>query len=81
MKYDDLAKTKDLFDIEDLPNPINNIEMEGARKDYVTEENDIVDTLENKVVTSKKKAKKDKPKKSLSKKQKIISIIFSIKKR
>ena len=58
MKYDDLAKTQDLFDIEDLPNPINNIEMEGASKDYVTEENDLIDTLENQVIKDNKKDKK-----------------------
>ena len=83
MKYDDLAKTQDLFDIEDLPNPINNIEMEGASKDYVTEENDLIDTLENQVIKDNKKDKKkekttkkeDKEKKELSKKTKIIIIV------
>ncbi len=38
MKYDDLEKTQDLFDIEDVPNPILNIEMEGASKDNLTNE-------------------------------------------
>lgn len=39
MKYDDLEKTKELFEIdEDVPTPIENIEMEGINKDTVTDE-------------------------------------------
>lgn len=39
MKYDDLEKTKELFEIdEDVPTPIENIEMEGISKDTVTDE-------------------------------------------
>ncbi len=80
MKYDDLAKTKDLFDIDDVPNPINNIEMEGASKDYVTEENVAVDTLEEEKINNNddknnEDKKKKKEKKPLSKKAKIIIIV------
>ena len=38
MKYDDLEKTRDLFDIDEVPSPIENIEMEGASKDNLTDE-------------------------------------------
>ena len=39
MKYDDLEKTQDLFAInDDVPEPIQNIEMEGANKKNVTNE-------------------------------------------
>ncbi len=39
MKYDDLEKTQDLFDIKDgVPTPIENIEEEGINKDNLTDE-------------------------------------------
>ena len=39
MKYDDLEKTKELFEIdEDVPTPIETIEMEGINKDTLTDE-------------------------------------------
>lgn len=90
MKYDDLEKTKELFDIEeDVPTPINNIEMEGASKNNVTDEftlgltdketEDIKKEIQPE--TNKKKTKEQKTKKSLkekwqelSKKKKIITI-------
>lgn len=40
MKYDDLEKTRDLFDIavDDIPTPIDNIDEEGISKDNLTDE-------------------------------------------
>ena len=39
MKYDDLEKTQDLFDIkESVPTPIDNIEEEGINKDKLTDD-------------------------------------------
>jgi len=75
-KYDDLEKTKDLFDIEeDIPTPIENLEMEGANKDNLTDEftlglKDIED--------SPKEIIKEKNEKKKSKKKVIIIIIICL---
>ncbi len=56
MKYDDIEKTQDLFDLsEDVPSPIENIEMEGAAKDTLTDELTLglsPDNAEDEVTTS-----------------------------
>ncbi|MDE5539787.1 MAG: hypothetical protein K2J20_04805, partial [Bacilli bacterium] len=80
MKYDDLEKTKDLFDIVDVPSPIENIEMEGASKGSVSGEEDLFGLMEDtpndvkKTEKDDKKKKKDKDK-GLSKKKKIAIIV------
>lgn len=82
MKYDDLDKTVDLFDIVDeVPTAINNIEMEGASKIDLTSENPEIP--KNKQEISKPSSKK--PKKSLKekwqnipKKKKIIIIVSGV---
>lgn len=80
MKYDDLEKTKELFEIdEDVPTPIENIEMEGISKESVTDEftlgltdkeADIIknNTKEEKIDTKEKNKKNKKDKKSLKEK-------------
>lgn len=81
MKYDDLEKTQDLFDIvEDVPSPIETIEMEGASKNNLTGEVPLHIPAEEKETPKTKKEKK--PKKSfkekwqgLSKKKKVAIII------
>ena len=71
MKYDDLEKTKELFEIdEDVPTPIENIEMEGISKDTVTDEftlgltdkeaSIINKNIKEKEEKSSKKSKKEK---------------------
>ena len=62
MKYDDLDKTKDLFDIVDeVPSPIENIEMEGVNKENLAKTETVVQTAkEEKKPTSGKSKKKDK---------------------
>ena len=84
MKYDDLEKTKDLFDIADVPIPIENIEMEGVNKDYLSNTEETTLSLDENEIISKKK-KNNKSKKSLkekwqnlSKKKKIIFISSGI---
>lgn len=84
MKYDDLEKTKDLFDIDtEVPSPIENIEQEGASKDNLTDEftlglRDAVEEVKE-AVKEPEKPKKEKKSikkwwKQLSKKKKIIMI-------
>ena len=80
MKYDDLEKTKELFEIdEDVPTPIENIEMEGISKDTVTDEftlglTDKEASIINKNIkekeekSSKKSKKEKKEKKSIKEK-------------
>lgn len=74
MKYDDLEKTKELFEIdEDVPTPIENIEMEGISKDTVTDEftlgltdkeaSIINKNIKEKEEKSNKKSKKEKKEK------------------
>lgn len=74
MKYDDLEKTKELFEIdEDVPTPIENIEMEGISKDTVTDEftlgltdkeaSIINKNIKEKEEKSSKKSKKEKKEK------------------
>lgn len=87
MKYNDLEKTKEIFDIEeDVPTPIEDIEMEGISKNNVTDEFTLglSETLtEKKEPEESKKDKKDKKNKrslkeiwnSFSKKKKIITIV------
>ncbi|MBE6155067.1 MAG: hypothetical protein E7163_05840 [Firmicutes bacterium] len=80
MKYDDLEKTRDLFDIEEVPSPIENIEMEGASKDNLTDEFTL--GLKEETQTDEIKPKKNNSKwKNLSKKSKIfiiLSILFFV---
>ncbi len=84
MKYDDLDKTKDLFDIKDeVPSPIDNIETEGVSKNNLTQDLDL-NTKEEEPKEPKKK-KKQKTSQSLkdrwlnlAKWQKVLIIIFSI---
>lgn len=82
MKYDDLEKTKDLFDIADVPVPIENIEMEGVNKDYLSNTEETTLSLdENEIISKKKKDNKKSLKakwQNLSKKKKIIFIGSSI---
>lgn len=83
MKYDDLEKTKELFEIDnDIPTPIANIEMEGVSKNTLTDEftlgltdkeSDLIkDNISKKETNSeegkKKKSKDKKEKKSLKEK-------------
>lgn len=91
MKYDDLEKTIELFDMTDeVPVPIENLEMEGVNKEHLTGEVSLVPeetippkeekTQEEKPVKEKKK-KKDKKSfsekwKSLSKGKKIAIIVI-----
>ncbi len=79
MKYDDLEKTMDLFDINDIPSPIENIEMEGVNKNTITLPKVPINSVinenqkEEEPKSKKKKEKKEKkPRKPLTKKQKII---------
>lgn len=89
MKYEDLDKTQDLFDIPEnyVPSPILNIEMEGAtKKDLGEEEKEVKETnIESNQETPKKEVKKKKDKKSLkekwknlSKKKKVAIIVSTI---
>lgn len=87
MKYDDLDKTKDLFDIDsDVPSPIENIEQEGASKENLTDEFTLGLRETNEVPKVEEPNKKEKKEKknlkkwwsSLSKKKKIIFIISLI---
>lgn len=90
MKYDDLEKTKDLFDIvEEVPSPIENLEMEGANKETLEDEFTLGLTDKEEIIQKeeepKKKKEKSKKKKSLkdkwkdlSKKKKIIFIVSLI---
>lgn len=83
MKYDDLEKTMELFEInEEVPTPIENIEMEGASKNNVTDEFTLglrdkeVEEIKEKNNNNKKKKKSLKERwQLLSKKNKIIIII------
>lgn len=86
MKYDDLEKTKDLFDIpEDVPTPIENIEMEGASKETLTDEFTLGlrDTEDMELLKARKENKKNKKEKrslkewftSLSKTKKVFLIL------
>lgn len=81
MKYDDLEKTKDLFDIvvDDVPTPIDNIDEEGISKDNLTDEltfglsgEDAVEPQKEEKIEmletdkkDEKKKKEKKPKRSL----------------
>ena len=62
MKYDDLDKTKDLFDIVDeVPSPIENIEMEGVNKENLARLKQLFRLLKKKkslVVRVRKKIKR-----------------------
>lgn len=94
MKYDDLEKTKELFLInEDVPTPIENIEMEGINKDTLVDDFTLnLTDKEEKLIKKSKENKTEKEKKpkekkglkekwqNLTKKQKalIISIISLI---
>lgn len=87
MKYDDLEKTKDLFDIADIPSPIENIEMEGVNKDYLSSDEEFTLGLSEKeepsIPTEDKKTKKNKKSlkekwQNLPKKKKIIFIVSGI---
>lgn len=85
MKYDDLEKTQDIFDIaSDVPSPIDNIEMEGINKDNVTDEltfglmseseEDMVEPQKEEIHSNLDTNKKDKkPKTSLKEKWHNIS--------
>lgn len=83
MKYDDLEKTMELFEInEEVPTPIENIEMEGISKNNVTDEFTLglrdkeVEEIKEKNNNNKKKKKSLKERwQLLSKKNKIIIII------
>lgn len=86
MKYDDLEKTMELFEInEDVPTPIKNIEMEGISKNNVTDEFTL-GLRDKEVEEIKENAKEPKKKKKslkekwhlLSKKNKIIIITVSV---
>jgi len=84
MKYNDLEKTKDLFDIVEVPSPIENIEMEGATKDNLSKTDIEEFTLGLKDKSDQNNEKK-KSKKSikevwtnLPKKKKILFIISFI---
>jgi len=83
MKYNDLEKTKDLFDIVDVPSPIENIEMEGATKENLATKDDedfilgLSDSKEKNVSKENKKKDKKSLKEiwvNLPKKKKIIFI-------
>jgi len=81
MKYDDLDKTVDLFDIVDeVPTAINNIEMEGASKIELTSENPEIKKEETTKKEPPKKEKKSLKEKwnKLPKKKKIIIIVSGI---
>ncbi len=87
MKYDDLDKTKDLFDFTpEVPTPIENIEMEGASKEYLTDdlgltplnEEDKTPKVTNEHKPSKKKSSLKNKWNSLDKKKKIIIIASSV---
>ena len=91
MKYDDLEKTKDLFDIkeDDVPSPIDNIDTEGVSKENLEEDFTLglsgldavgpqKETTQPITTKPKKEKKKKKERKPLTKKQKIIIIISSI---
>lgn len=82
MKYNDLEKTRDLFDIVDVPSPIENIEMEGATKDNLSKDLEeftlgLKDKREQNVEEKKKKSKKSIKEiwTNLPKKKKIIFIV------
>lgn len=83
MKYNDLEKTKDLFDIsdEEVPSPIEDLDVEGISKENITDDltfglsgDDAVEpqkeeSSESSSDTKKgKKEKEKKPKKSLKEK-------------
>lgn len=77
MKYDDLETTKDLFDINDIPSPIKNIEMEGVNKETIAVPKIVLEPIikpevENNPKKKNKKEKEKKEKKPLTKKQKIF---------
>lgn len=88
MKYDDLEKTRDLFDIpdEEVPSPIDDIDSEGVSKEEMVDDltfglsgDDAVEPQreevgEEKQENSKEKKKKEKkPKKSLKEKWRSLS--------
>ena len=88
MKYDDLEKTRDLFDIpdEEVPSPIDDIDSEGVSKEEMIDDltfglsgDDAVEPQreevgEEKQENSKEKKKKEKkPKKSLKEKWSSLS--------
>ena len=81
MKYDDLDKTGDLFDLleDEVPSPIDNIDMEGASKDNLTEEIKVVEEEPKKEEKKKKEKKSLKEKwKGLPKKKKVLIIVLSV---
>lgn len=90
MKYEDLDKTQDLFDIPEnfVPSPIENIEMEGVTKkdlgsDIQVNEEKLEEKPQENENKKDKKAKKDKKSlkekwANLPKKKKIIIIISVI---
>ena len=88
MKYDDLEKTRDLFDIpdEEVPSPIDDIDSEGVSKEEMVDDltfglsgDDAVEPQREEVGEEKqenskeKKKKKKKPKKSLKEKWSSLS--------
>ena len=87
MKYEDLDKTQDLFDIPEnfVPSPIENIEMEGVTKkdlgsDIQVNEEKLEEKPQENENKKDKKAKKDKKSlkekwANLPKKKKIIIIL------
>lgn len=83
MKYDDLEKTKDLFDIVDeIPSPIEDLETEGVSKNNVAQDPNVntPTTTEPTAEKPKKKAKtslKDRWH-NLPKKKKTIFIVTGI---
>ena len=86
MKYDDLEKTKDLFDIpdEEVPSPIDDIDSEGVSKEEMIDDftfglsgDDAVEPQREEVGEEKQekpeKKKEKKPKKSLKEKWSALS--------
>lgn len=73
MKYDDLEPTKDLFDIVDVPSPIDNIEMEGVNKINVSPEETKSSTKKEEPITRETKNKNKNSKKSLKEKWRNLS--------
>ncbi len=90
MKYDDLEKTKDLFDIPDgeVPSPIEDLDREGMSKETITDDLTFgllgEDAIEGQKEQIEFLEKENKPKselkknKKLSKKSKIIIIVSII---
>ena len=72
MKSNDLEETKDLFDIVDVPSPIETIEMEGVNKVNVSPE-EVNTPSKEEQITRESKNKDKKNKKSLREKWRNIS--------